>query len=515
MQSIRTILVFFMIAGLFPLQGQKVVKAILEGKMVMAFEAPYKVIEIDDTDASLTLDIGETCAFLGKKKLRVLPENVLPGMTVDIEFQILNGERVVTAITTDIEDGSSLKVEGLLEAVEGDIAYIDGYRVKLDQGVLITGKSPEGCGCKGMLYTGFQDKSLKVGGYFLEIKGAMTEEGVLLAKKAEACKNLYKAEDAQVRQAVEQGYNVSGMSVAAKPANLPFAVSLPLHKGNIKIGEFAYPLVNNLRLQGYVNSVGERLIPEYQRALPDGDPGKLHFRFYVIDNPIPNAFAFPNGMIFVHSGLLDLMENEAELAIVLGHEIAHVTHEHSRERYESAKTLGLTAIVVEALTNKYTRELEISADIRSLVKQTYSQLRPEGLANVFGAHQNQESQSDRVGLFYALQAGYDIRESVPFWKKMALLTNEASFKGKMKNHFVQMLGAVNFSYGSPLEKLTEVGVGVVASMFLDTVYTSHPKSKVRAGALSLLMQQSYKDYDFAGLDKGSERYAKYVKQMKN
>ena len=81
-------------------------------------------------------------------------------------------------------------------------------------------------------------------------------------------------------------------------------------------------LVNNQALQNYVKQVGVSLASKSERP-------NLPWSFRVVDDPTPNAFALPGGFIFVTRGLLDLMNNEAELASVLGHEIGHVTAKHS------------------------------------------------------------------------------------------------------------------------------------------------------------------------------------------
>src|SRR5437867_13343308 len=71
-------------------------------------------------------------------------------------------------------------------------------------------------------------------------------------------------------------------------------------------------------LEEYLGKVRDRLLPDEVRAA--GGPG---FRFGVMSDPTLNAFAMPNGRIYVHSGLLSRLDNEAQLAMILGHELAH------------------------------------------------------------------------------------------------------------------------------------------------------------------------------------------------
>src|SRR5438067_5033831 len=77
-------------------------------------------------------------------------------------------------------------------------------------------------------------------------------------------------------------------------------------------------------LDEYLGRLGDKLLPEQVRAA--GGPG---LRFGVISDPTLNAFAMPNGRIYVHSGLLSRLDNEAQLAMILGHEMTHVDHRHA------------------------------------------------------------------------------------------------------------------------------------------------------------------------------------------
>ncbi len=83
----------------------------------------------------------------------------------------------------------------------------------------------------------------------------------------------------------------------------------------------------------YINKVGNRIVSKLDEPL-------FHYRFYVLDTDPYNAFAIPAGYIFINSGLLMAMENEDELAGILGHEIAHVNARHISHKIERSKKLG-------------------------------------------------------------------------------------------------------------------------------------------------------------------------------
>src|SRR2546428_2889317 len=77
-------------------------------------------------------------------------------------------------------------------------------------------------------------------------------------------------------------------------------------------------------LEEYLARIGDRLTPDQVRAA--GGPG---FKFGVIRDPTLNAFALPNGHIYVHTGMLSRLDNESQLAMIVGHEMTHVTHRHA------------------------------------------------------------------------------------------------------------------------------------------------------------------------------------------
>src|SRR2546425_2300005 len=77
-------------------------------------------------------------------------------------------------------------------------------------------------------------------------------------------------------------------------------------------------------LEEYLARIGDRLTPDEVRAA--GGPG---FKFGVLRDPTLNAFALPNGHVYVHTGLLSRLDNESQLAMIVGHEMTHVTHRHA------------------------------------------------------------------------------------------------------------------------------------------------------------------------------------------
>ena len=131
---------------------------------------------------------------------------------------------------------------------------------------------------------------------------------------------------------------------------------------------------------------------------------------YVVDNPEWNAMAMGNYSIYVFSGLLLDMDDD-EVAIVLGHELAHATHEHSRRQFKKQMWIQLAALGLGLVTEQV-EEREAPTRSSRLVGQFGA------LAWQNGYGRTHEDQADRVGLRYAYEAGYDITKGPRLWQPL-------------------------------------------------------------------------------------------------
>lgn len=159
----------------------------------------------------------------------------------------------------------------------------------------------------------------------------------------------------------------------------------------------AAPLYGNDRIQRYVNQVGRWVASHSERP-------NLPWRFAVLDSKLPNAGAAPGGQIYITTGLLFRMRNEAELAGALAHEIAHVVQRHhvkafQKQKLGSAFVTGAGAIVdakagssAGALVGKAVFKLGIS-EVRKMI--------------LLSLDRGEEEQADRMGMVLAARAGYD------------------------------------------------------------------------------------------------------------
>lgn len=166
-------------------------------------------------------------------------------------------------------------------------------------------------------------------------------------------------------------------------------------------------------LQDYVNELGQSLIPK------ETPPGVL-FSFRVLNDPEPNAFALPDGRVYVNSGLLIFVENEAQLAVILGHEIAHVTEQHYVESVRSQKREALVGTVLGAAAGA------VLGGIFGGKKGAAEGVAVGALGGLVVAkvrmnsyNRKQEDEADSVGAMLALDRRYDARQAVGFFKQLS------------------------------------------------------------------------------------------------
>ncbi len=151
-------------------------------------------------------------------------------------------------------------------------------------------------------------------------------------------------------------------------------------------------LVQSPELVEYVRAIGERLA----RVSPRQD---VTYRFYVVDQPEPNAFAIPGGYIFVTRGLLTLTNSEAELANVIAHEIGHVAAHHYAQRQTRATGVNVLAVLAQ---------IAAMAVASGETAQALSQLsQAAGAGYIASYSRDQEREADRVGQAMTARAGWD------------------------------------------------------------------------------------------------------------
>lgn len=199
------------------------------------------------------------------------------------------------------------------------------------------------------------------------------------------------------------------------------------------------PLLQDRYVQRYVNNVGLWLALQTER--PD-----LPWRFGVLDDNDINAFAAPGGYVFVTKGLLTQMKNEAELAGVLAHEIAHVLRKHYLEAIKQGARSGLFAEFAGQVIQKKGADPALNKLVGAGT-EVYAR----------GLDKSDEFEADRMGVVIATRAGYD-------------------------------------PYGLPAVLQTLQGMGAQDSS-LALLFKTHPGLNERLGMLERLMSEQFDGFE--------------------
>ena len=175
----------------------------------------------------------------------------------------------------------------------------------------------------------------------------------------------------------------------------------------------------NTKNTAMVKRVGQKLATAVVNYLNNNglsaEVANYSWEFNLVQDQSINAFCLPGGKIVVFEGLLPVTKDEASLAIVLGHEIAHAVAKHSAERLsnEVRKQYG-SQILSGVLSTS-----GVSTEWQSLGSAAF------GLGSKLGSaaySRSQENEADHLGLIFAAMAGYNPEVAVPFWQRMAAQT---------------------------------------------------------------------------------------------
>ena len=216
----------------------------------------------------------------------------------------------------------------------------------------------------------------------------------------------------------------------------------------------AAPLVNDARLQRYVNEVGRAVAAQSDR--PD-----LPWRFGVIDTPSVNAFAAPGGVILVTRGLYASLDNEAQLAAVLGHEVAHVMKRHHvnvvRQQAGGQALAGAGQTYLQARgadrTGFFDKILGTGAEL-------FSRRLDQGA----------EVEADDVGVQLAMKAGYSPAGMIDVLQKLQARAGDSSTNLLFETH------------PHPRDRLVKIGEALEPKM-ASLPEGSEPPLQIAAGSL--------------------------------
>jgi predicted Zn-dependent protease len=189
-----------------------------------------------------------------------------------------------------------------------------------------------------------------------------------------------------------------------------------------------YGVYDDEDLTAYVTRVGEKVLQNSHLRRPDAaeEYRNTQFTFRVLDSPVVNAFALPGGYVYVTRGLLAHLQNEAQLAVVLGHEVGHVVARHASQRALSG-TLAQVGLIAGAIGGEM-----LGVDGRSI-------LQGGGLAAqllLLRYSRDNERESDELGVEYSAMTGYDAAEGAAFFTTLKRISEQsgASIPGFMSTH---------------------------------------------------------------------------------
>ena len=191
-----------------------------------------------------------------------------------------------------------------------------------------------------------------------------------------------------------------------------------------------------LTTESYENSLGAESYEEYKKEYPKSTNAEYNaalercgnaikavagmdefeWEFTVLDSEIQNAFCLPGGKVAVYSGIMDSMDNEAELAFVVGHEIGHAIARHGGERMSRSILQSVGAVLVSAAFDSEVIDAIYGTGTEIGVMLPYSR--------------SNESEADVIGLILMARAGYDPSASYTFWRRF---TNNAEGASKLES----------------------------------------------------------------------------------
>ncbi len=234
-----------------------------------------------------------------------------------------------------------------------------------------------------------------------------------------------------------------------------------------------YGVLNNQRVQSYVNDIGQKLAKLSHRA-------NLKWTFTVLDSPEINAFALPGGYVYITRGIMAYLDSEADLAGVIGHEIGHVTARHGAQRatrQQDAALVGLLGGLLGAVL-----DAKGGGGIGQQIGQV-SQAAAAGYVAKYG--REQELQADGLGAEYLSRVNYDPRNMIDVIRVL-----------KDQERFAQDVARVE---GRPVPQGGNAWLA------------SHPSNDERLNAISRIAAQYQGNKNYA--DEGRLRYLQMIDGM--
>ena len=194
---------------------------------------------------------------------------------------------------------------------------------------------------------------------------------------------------------------------------IPTESEVEIGKEVVRDVESKERVLNDAQVQSYVSNVGRKVANVCDRK-------DVKYSFKVLDNDEINAFACPGGFIYIYKGLMKKMDNEAQLAAVLAHEVGHIVARHSMKRLQAI--YGYSILMEVALGDK------MGQTARQMVDAATGVI-------LLGYGRENEYESDEYGILYAKKAGYNPKGMIQLFEKFKQL------EGRPPNTFEKLLSS--------------------------------------------------------------------------
>ncbi len=375
-----------------------------DGKIMYVNIIKDKKILLEEIRIGNTEIINEDKEKLGFTNIKSNGEILIEGgKYMKKDYSIAKKITLLEKKASDIEDGR-------LDAIIGDVAYVDGNKVKLKVGTLIKGekKSPYA----GQTFASVN--ALKLGDIAI-CDGDYTAAGFFVADKFSIApeNEIFKNDVDTLDQADYEKFAPLWTSKSSRKKIFGKEIE--------GIGQ----IYDNAEVQEYIQNFAMKLVPGHIQE-------KIKFIFIVVKNDDINANVRSNGLAYIYTGLLKSLENEAQLATILSHEIAHAIYEHNAKSAEQAKNAQNQKDVTEQTSTLGGKLLNLGKKIkdpksRDKKDDKSSTENAQTTAAVVGGINykrlskysiKDEYQADRVGLSLMVLAGFDPREASITWKNI-------------------------------------------------------------------------------------------------
>ena len=341
----------------------------VNGLRVLCNEQTVTLVQIDEEKAEKIQGCPRHAPYFGE------PVNLLS--VVRRKNQAFEAKRIGFPLTEEGPVTGSAIIEACKEPVRGApqsselLLRADGYWIRIGRQTHIKFIPP--------LSTLADVKP----GDWMEYEGAKKTDGEVTAVSAKIGRNVPSKSEKNLKEEYDP--------VVTANAKLAYSKGPPeeeLDPQNI-------PLFSDREMQGRVIAIGEKLVPAFQRDLPDSDPAKIHFRFHVIGANRPREpVALPNGIVLIPHQVVERMQNDAQLAAVLAYGIAWALEREEFRLRPTKERVGLAAL----------NALWTTALFPSIVIEGQLSFIAEA-----------KEQSTRVSLELLHDAGYDIDQAPIAW----------------------------------------------------------------------------------------------------